>query len=857
LPASHVNWVRTVRKEPLTLPESVAVLRVRGGVASGNEAFDRLTGGRDDLRSVIADMPSGVWPVAMEDGGLLSVFSMPHGNERMMIVRRTDRESYASFLSTMSEGIISVLFDSRGTILASSPPADAPGPYDISDRDDISRIIAPKDLPTFWTAVSECRNLETVHPFSISIIHGDAPISLIASLRQLPGGLFLLGLSAPTFDPAELSPPENSAFDTVFGSIPTPAVVIGPDGRIIRVNDATIAFAKSHGANDISGSDFLEWVAESDKAGMASTHELRMNKGFAPFRRSVKLLTPDGAEVPVEITTLLLPDGEDTLVFVLPTFDGAAPDPSAGLVGSLSRILDESRDQTEQIKTALDLLKAGTRASGVSILAGGRLHASGDVPLDTETLVDRNPSSDGSGQDWTRSGDGTYTYQTSMRLRSGMARVTLYGLDSPSSSAVSRLVLSISPYLVDCFVTLSAQKSILNAASAILDTWDFMGMGDSGPEKFLARAADVTGAEAMIVWGAPGPDGSLQPVVFTGVSSGPDPLDLNSETAPGWSYAHSEPVYVADSSTDGRFSSSIRGFRSEVAVPLLRRQGRATGVLLALSRQPGAFPNPAPNLVRLISIPLSLWLFPENRVQAEGRTGSANDQSGMAEMEDVLLSLSHRLRSPVTAMKGFCDMLSSKRLGPLNEEQLDAVESLSRSSKQIFEQLERLLSFLRLELQPDRMEGSWGRPAEILEAVLENLAPRIGERDLQIHTDIPQTAFTAFFDRQRLEEVIWNLLDNAVKFTAPGGSINVRMRSESSSWTLDVEDTGTGIPAKSLPYVFDRFYRGGGDDSQGLGIGLSIVRRFTEAMGGTINVFSREGRGSRFMLRLPVPGRQE
>ena len=354
MPASHVNRVRTVRKEPLTLPESVAVLRVRGGVASGNEAFDRLTGGRDDLRSVIADMPSGVWPVAMEDGGLLSVFSMPHGNERMMIVRRTDRESYASFLSTMSEGIISVLFDSRGTILASSPPADAPGPYDISDRDDISRIIAPKDLPTFWTAVSECRNLETVHPFSISIIHGDAPISLIASLRQLPGGLFLLGLSAPTFDPAELSPPENSAFDTVFGSIPTPAVVIGPDGRIIRVNDATIAFAKSHGANDISGSDFLEWVAESDKAGMASTHELRMNKGFAPFRRSVKLLTPDGAEVPVEITTLLLPDGEDTLVFVLPTFDGAAPDPSAGLVGSLQirRVALQGRDRLALLRQA-------------------------------------------------------------------------------------------------------------------------------------------------------------------------------------------------------------------------------------------------------------------------------------------------------------------------------------------------------------------------------------------------------------------------------------------------------------------------------------------------------------------------
>lgn len=840
----------------MTLPESVAVLRVRGGDASGNEAFDRLTGGRDDLRSVIAGMPVGLWPLAM-DGGLLAVYSLLHGNERMMIVQKTDRDSHASFLSTMSEGIISVLFDSRGTILATSSSADAPGPYDISDQDDISRIIAPSALSTFWTAVSECRNLERVHPFGTEIVHDNATISLIASLRQLPGGLFLLGLSAPTLDPAGFSPSEDSVFDTVFGSIPTPALVIGPDGRIIRVNDATIAFAESFGAKDISGSDFLRWVAESDRTGMASTHELRMKKGFAPFRRSVRLLTPDGTEVPAEVTTLLLPDGEDTLVFVLPAEGGASSGPSAGLVGSLSRVLDEGRDQTEQMKTALDLLKTGTGASGVSILAGGRLHATGDVPLDTESLGDRNPSSESRGQEWTRSADGKYVFQASMRLRSGMARITLYGLDTPSSPAVARLVLSVSPYLADLSATLSAQRSILNTTSAILDTWDFMRMGDSGPEKFLARAADVTGAEAMIVWGAPGPDGSLQPVVSTGVSSEPEPLNLNSESAPGWSYTHSEPAYVADSSTDGRFSASIRGFRSEVAVPLLRRQGRATGVLLALSRQPGAFPNPIPNLVRLISIPLSLWLFPESHAQAEGRTGSSDDQTGMAELEDVLLSLSHRLRAPVTAMKGFCDMLSSRKLGPLAAEQLDAVESLSRSSKQVFEQLERLLSFLRLELQPDRMEGSWGRPAEILESVLENLEARIGERSLQILPDLPQTAFTAFFDRQRLEEVIWNLLDNAVRFTAPGGSITIRMRSENASWTLDIEDTGAGIPAKSLPYVFDRFYRGGGEAPQGLGIGLSIVRRFTETMGGTINVFSREGRGSRFMLRLPVSGRQE
>ena len=840
----------------MMLPESIAVLRVTDGAVKANDVLDRVLGFREDLKAIVAGMPAGLWPIVV-DGALMAVHCFQHGNERLMIVQRTDRSAHAAFLSAMSDGILSVLFDSTGMIHSSSSSSDAPGLFDLSQLQGVSGLVAPSSLPTFWSAVAECRMMERVQPFSIDILHGGRILAMIASVRLLPGGLFLLGISPPTMDASAVTAPDSSIVETILGSVPAPAMIIDAEARIRWINRAMEALGESFGAGGITDTDIRQWVPAGDRAGLTSIHEMRLRKGFAPFRRDITIVSPSGMEIMAEVTSILMPEGDETLVFIRPSGADSSAGMEPGPVGSLARMMDEGRDQADQMRLALDLLKTGTGAGGVSVATGGRVFTSGDVPLQADSAGASEPQAEPGSERWTGTIENGFSYAVSTRLHGGMARIALYGLKSGTLSPLARFVLSLAPYLTDLAISVSAQRSIMNTASTILDTWDFMRMGDSGPEKFLARAADVTGAEAMIAWGPPGPDGALQPVVSCGVSTEPEPLNLTAETAPGWSYTHSEPAYVSDSSSDGRFSPSVRGFRSEVAVPLLRRQGRATGVLLALSRQPGAFPNPAPNLIRLISIPLSLWLFPEGRPSVDGQGKPAEDPAGRSDMEDILLSLSHRMRAPVTAMKGFCDMLASGKLGRLDEEQLDAVGSLSRSTLQVSEQVERLLSFLRLEIQHDRGEGAWGRPSEILETVLRNLEPRTAEKGIRIVTDIPQTPFTAFFERQRLEEVIWNLLDNALRHTPLGGTITVRMRGEQSSWTLDVEDTGSGIPAKSLPYVFDRFYRGDGEESQGLGIGLSIVRRFTDGMGGTINVFSREGRGSRFMLRLPVPGRQE
>lgn len=840
----------------MMLPESIAVLRVTDGVASSNDVLDRVLGFREDLKAMVAGMPVGLWPMVV-DGALMAVHCFQHGNERLMIVQRTDRSAHAAFLSAMSDGLLSVLFDSTGTIYSSSSSSDAPGPFDLSQLSGVSGLVAPSSLPTFWSAVAECRMMERVQPFSMEILQGGRTHTMIASVRLLPGGLLLLGISSPSMDLSAFPAPDSSIVETILGSVPAPAVIIDAGGRIRWINRAMEAMAESFGAGEVTGTDIWRWVPEADRAGLSVIHEMRLKKGFAPFRRDISIISPSGMQIGAEVTSILMPDSDETLVFIRPSGDESPSGLETGPIGTLSRMMDEGRDQADQMRLALDLLKMGTGAGGASVSTGGRVYTSGDVPLQADGAEGAEPQPENGSERWSGSVEKGFSYGITTRLRGGIARIALYGLKSGTISPLARFVLSLAPYLTDLAMSASTQRSIMNTASTILDTWDFMRMGDSGPEKFLARAADVTGAEAMIAWGPPGPDGALQPVVSCGVSVEPEPLNLTSETAPGWSYTHSEPAYVADSASDGRFSPSVRGFRSEVAVPLLRRQGRATGVLLALSRQPGAFPNPAPNLIRLISIPLSLWLFPEGRPSVDGQGKPAEDPAGRSDMEDILLSLSHRMRAPVTAMKGFCDMLASGKLGELGPDQLDAVGSLSRSTLQVSEQVERLLSFLRLEIQHDRGEGAWGRPSEILETVLKNLESRISERGVGIVTDLPQTPFTAFFERQRLEEVIWNLLDNALRHTPVGGSITVRMRGEQSTWTLDVEDTGSGIPAKSLPYVFDRFYRGDGEESQGLGIGLSIVRRFTDGMGGTINVFSREGRGSRFMLRLPVPGRQE
>ena len=151
-------------------------------------------------------------------------------------------------------------------------------------------------------------------------------------------------------------------------------------------------------------------------------------------------------------------------------------------------------------------------------------------------------------------------------------------------------------------------------------------------------------------------------------------------------------------------------------------------------------------------------------------------------------------------------------------------------------------------IEPDRIDL-----AEIVAGVIRDVRPRCQERDIQLDCVVEGDPH-AFADPRATEQIVTNLIDNAVKYTEPGGRVDVRIESGESAARVQVSDTGIGIPAPDLGRIFERFYRVDKARSRalgGTGLGLSIVKHLVQSMGGDITVTSELGEGSTFAFTLP------
>jgi signal transduction histidine kinase len=222
--------------------------------------------------------------------------------------------------------------------------------------------------------------------------------------------------------------------------------------------------------------------------------------------------------------------------------------------------------------------------------------------------------------------------------------------------------------------------------------------------------------------------------------------------------------------------------------------------------------------------------------------------------DEFLATLSHELRTPLNAMLGWAQVL---RLGKLDPEAsaraLETIERNARSQAQLIADLldvSRIITGkLRLDLQPVELRRS-------IEAALESVRPGADAKGVVLDVALDRLTSPVMGDSDRLQQVVWNLLSNAIKFTPPGGQVRVRLRESGGSAEIRVEDTGVGIRADFLPYVFDRFRQAESTITRshgGLGLGLSIVRHMVELHGGSTAVHSDgEGTGATFIVRLPV-----
>ncbi|MDT5295181.1 MAG: hypothetical protein QOJ76_2061, partial [Acidobacteriota bacterium] len=223
--------------------------------------------------------------------------------------------------------------------------------------------------------------------------------------------------------------------------------------------------------------------------------------------------------------------------------------------------------------------------------------------------------------------------------------------------------------------------------------------------------------------------------------------------------------------------------------------------------------------------------------------------------DEFLATLSHELRTPLTPILGWTHMIRSGRLGA--DEAARGVRVIEKNSQSLSRLINDLLDMSSILSGKMRIERAPVDLSSVVREAVETVRTQAATHSvaLEVLTDGPAPAFVSG-DRTRLIQVFWNLLHNAVKFSAEGGRVRVRVRAVDGTARVEVEDDGQGIAPEFLPHVFERFRQADMGTTRahgGLGLGLALVKSFVEAHGGTVTVESRgEGRGSRFTVALPA-----
>jgi signal transduction histidine kinase len=218
--------------------------------------------------------------------------------------------------------------------------------------------------------------------------------------------------------------------------------------------------------------------------------------------------------------------------------------------------------------------------------------------------------------------------------------------------------------------------------------------------------------------------------------------------------------------------------------------------------------------------------------------------------EEFFATISHELRSPLTSVREAANLLGDGVPGPLNPKQQRLVSIVASSSDRLLRLVNQILELSRMwaGMQPirhDRVDVE-----RLVERAVDELRPRAEEAGVTLERERIGGWLVVTGDEDRLMQVIVNLVANAVRFTPEGGHVIVRTVDADTEVEIQVDDTGRGIPAPALPYIFE-WYRQAHQDSGGTGLGLAIARSAVEAHGGRITVESQEGKGSRFSVLLP------
>ena len=343
--------------------------------------------------------------------------------------------------------------------------------------------------------------------------------------------------------------------------------------------------------------------------------------------------------------------------------------------------------------------------------------------------------------------------------------------------------------------------------------------------------------------------------------------------ARGASFQRREHVIVEDVTTDPicepyRDIAAMEGILACHCTPLITRNGMMIGVLSVHFRERH---RPTERETRLMDLyarmaadsietarlhhELQQQLDVREQLLTREQMARAEAENANRMKDEFLATVSHELRTPLNAIIGWTHMIRS---GRIDSSMIDrGLETIHRNAKAQAQLVEDILDVSRVITGKLRLNMAMVDLAAVINAAVDSVQLAADSKDIRLAVTLDPSARQTFGDASRLQQVVWNLLSNAIKFTANGGLVDVRLVRNDGSVEISVSDTGQGISAEFLPFIFDRFRQEDGTSTRrhgGLGLGLAIVRHLVELHGGTVHADSAgDGLGTCFTIRIPLP----